>query len=99
MQGFEDVPKDSTGRSYRSWPAEAFSGRIFVGYCFSQELPDTDVFPDGATGATFVNCNLDNCLIPGGSTVSGGSQRRFRAQQDGLDWLLDDDDQPVSRLL
>jgi hypothetical protein len=49
------------------------------------------------TGTTFVNCNLDNCFIPPGNTVTGGSQRRYISNADG-DWLVDADNNIVGPL-
>ncbi len=77
--------QDFTGRNLTE--AKDIDGEI-VGSCFSQEVPDSDVFPPDAK-IRFVNCNLDNCLIPEGCTVEGGSQRRFQVQNDLNDWEID----------
>ena len=92
-----------------SYSHKSFSGKslvdrvdmqdiIITGSSFSQEIPDSQVFPSTMQGVVFINCNLDNCLIPEGNTVVGGSQRRFKAMEDGSDWLLDEDDLPVEKL-
>lgn len=62
---------------------------------FSQEEPDTVVFPDDAVNIRFVNCNLDNCKLPRGSSVVGGTARRFFVQNDLRDWEIDQQGQPV----
>ena len=87
--------KDFTGRNLTGHTIEP---QVITGSCFSQEKPDTAVFPQNMTGVTFVNCNLDNCAIPEGNTVIGGSTRRFCVQEDGFDWLVDGDNNPIERL-
>lgn len=62
------------------------------------EQPDSRIFPSGMTGTTFINCNLDNLIIPPGNTVIGGSHIRFKAQEDGFDWELDQNNQPIRKL-
>lgn len=69
-----------------------------VGACFSQENPDTHVFRESLTGVTFINCNLDNVYIPSGNTVIDCSQRRFKCQVDGYDWIVDENNNPVTPL-
>jgi len=66
--------------------------------CFSQEKPDSNIFPQNMSGVTFINCNLDNCIIPAGNAVIDCSQRRFKAQDDGFDWLIDKNNNPIERL-
>ena len=82
--------------SYKSWkrqqftaedPAD-FAGEI-IGACFSQDEPFTDVFPATMTGVTFTKCNLDNCNIPAGNTVNGGTNKQLKTQNDGEIWLVD----------
>lgn len=74
------------------------NGQTITGSCFSHEKPDAHIFPDDMTGVTFINCNLDNCFIPAGNTVVGGSQRRFIVQDDGFDWIIDENNQPMEKL-
>ena len=74
----------------RNW-----NGFVFYAVSFSQEIPDSHIFPDDMTGATFINCNLDNVFIPEGNMVIGGRQNRFKAQNDGNDWEIDETDKPV----
>ena len=68
---------------------------IIVGSCFSQETPSTEVFPADAE-IHFLNCNLDNCVIPEGCTVDGGSVRRHKHQNDGRIWEIDDNGIPTN---
>lgn len=69
-------------------------GTVVYGSCFSCETPDQHIFRDDMTGVTFYNCNLDNCFIPDGNKVIGGSQRRFEVQNDMRDWLVDEEGNP-----
>ena len=36
-----------------------------------------------------MNCNLDNVTLPRGVTVTGGSHRLVKRQNDGGDWVCD----------
>ena len=87
--------KDFTGQSLKD--CDDLNGLTITGSCFAQEKIDSDIFPDVMTGATFVNCNLDNCLIPSGNTIEGGSHRRYKSF-DGVDWLVDENNTPVKVL-
>jgi hypothetical protein len=90
--------KDFTNRSLKSFGAPRLSGAVIYASCFSQEKPDSEIFPNGMAGATFYNCNLDNCVIPAGNAVIGGSRRRFAVQNDLREWLVDDDGNPTTLL-
>lgn len=83
--------RDFTGRGF----VDVKNGANVYGSCFSCETPDTPMFKPNLI-ATFYNCNLDNCLIPLGCTVVGGTQRRYKVQADGEDWLLDQTDKPTT---
>lgn len=71
------------------------SNQIITGSCFSQETPDTHVFPEDMTGTTFIDCNLDNVFIPQGNTVIRGTQKRFIVQNDLRDWIIDENNNPI----
>ncbi len=90
--------KDFTGESvsYMNFP----SGMCIYASNFSQETLDSEIFPEGMTGVTFIKCNLDNVYIPPGNTADPqhNSRRRYQVQEDGYDWLLDENNQPVERL-
>lgn len=85
--------KDFTGRTLIE--ATDLNGQTITGSCFSQETPDSEIFPVGMTGVTFINCNLDNVIIPDGNTVQDCSTRRFQVQNDLNDWEIDENDDPV----
>ena len=88
--------KDFTGRLMTD--KTDLNGKTIEGACFSQEKPDTHIFPENMTGVTFKNCNLDNVFIPEGNTLIACSNRRFKAQTDGEDWLVGVDGKPISPL-
>lgn len=85
--------KDFTGQILKD--RTDMSNQTIQGSCFSQETPDTHVFPEDMTGTTFIDCNLDNVYIPVGNTVQGGTQKRFIVQNDLRDWILDENDNPI----
>lgn len=87
--------KDFTGRDLSSMN---ISNKVIYGSCFSQEQLDRHCFPENMTGVTFINCNLDNCYIPEGNTILGKQPRRFQLQEDGFDWILDKNNNPVEKL-
>lgn len=78
--------KDFTGQDLSD---RNLDGLTICGSCFSQETPDRHIFSDKMTGVTFLWCNLDNVYIPPGNTAKNCSQRIFKAQPDGEDWILD----------
>lgn len=88
--------KDFTGRNLRNEKIEP--GETIEASCFSQEKPDTHVFPDDMTGVTFLRCNLDNVFIPEGNLMIDCRQRRFLVQNDGNDWEVDENNLPVQLL-
>lgn len=89
--------KDFTGKTLLS--ATDLEGITIYGSCFSQETPDTQVFPNNLIKITFVNCNLDNVfLVKPGWIIVGGTQRRFKVQNDLRDWEIDTNGIPVKVL-
>lgn len=86
--------KDFTG----SYPLPDLSGRTIYNTCFSCETPDTKRFPDEMTGVTFLECILDNVFLPPGNIIVGPEPKRFLAQNDGNDWLVDENNKPVEIL-
>ena len=85
--------KDFTGKTLTD--AKDLKDIVIFGSCFSQEIPDTKVFPDDMQNVTFIGCNLDDVYIPVGNTVIGGTQKRFKVQNDLEDWILDKDNKPI----
>lgn len=90
--------KDFSGQSFTGIEAAEFNNTTIKGSCFYQENePNSDVFPSEMTGVTFEGCNLDNVSIPSGNTVNSSCcTRKMQVQEDGLDWLLDDDLNTIS---
>ena len=88
--------KDFTGRTLKD--AEDLKDMIVYASCFSQETPDSHIFPENMKDITFVNCNLDNVYIPAGNTIVGGSQRRFKVQNDKMNWFVDKNNNPIEPL-
>jgi hypothetical protein len=89
--------KDFTGQDFSSVDASEFNNTEIKGSCFYQEgEPDTEIFPTGVTGVTFIRCNLDNVKIPVGNTVDKTCiNRKIKAQNDLEDWFLNDSNQPT----
>lgn len=85
--------KDYTGLDWAN--REKLDGLVIQGSCFSQEIPDRKIFPPQMAGVTFIECNLDNCQIPAGNIVLGGTKRKFKVQNDGEDWIVDDSHLPI----
>ena len=85
--------KDFTGQILTD--RKDLNDKIIFGSCFSQEIPDTKVFPDDMKNVIFVNCNLDNVYIPAGNIVMGSTQRRFKVMNDWEDWIVDKDNKPI----
>lgn len=87
--------KDFTGRNLTE--RKDMNGLTITGSCFSQEIPDSIVFPEDMHDVTFINCNLDNCYIPPfGNVINGGSARRYKIQNDLNTWEIDENDIPTT---
>jgi len=89
--------------SHHSWKRQTFTtadpkvfnGAKIVGACFYQDEPYTDVFPANIEDVEFIDCNLDNCNIPAGATVTRGTNKHIKAQKDGQYWIVDKSGNPV----
>ena len=66
--------------------------------------PRADIFPDGTDNVTFINCNLDNIILPKNSTLINCSNRRIRSFKDVAgeksedDRVLDEDNKPIRKV-
>jgi len=85
-QSFVDVSPDE------------FSNKIIVGSNFSQNEPDTKVFPNGVVNCTLKNCVALNTVIPAGFILENTRNERIKTQNDGEYWIVDKDLKPVSPL-
>lgn len=86
--------KDFTQRNLLE--AEDLEGMVIFGSSFSQENPDTRVFPDKVKKMTFYNCNLSNVfMVKPGWIVIGGTERRYKVQNDLKDWEVDNTEKPI----
>jgi hypothetical protein len=86
--------KDFTNKSLKDI-GDSLNNKTIYRTCFSQETPDSVIFPADMIGVTFVYCNLDNVYIPPGNTVIESSQVRFKVQEDGKDWIVDENNNPI----
>lgn len=59
-------------------PSSIENGEVFEFCNFTQAIAGTDIF-SGATGLTFRNCNLINCVVPVGSIIEkcNNTQKSF----------------------
>jgi len=78
--------------------AKDFNNTEIIGSSFAQREPFTDVFPSDMTGVTFINCNLNNCNIPVGNTVEGGTNKHHKTQNDCEEWVVDAQLKPIEPL-
>lgn len=87
--------KDFTDKSLKKVSVKELNNTIIIGSCFYQnnEIDDVaelkDIFPDGMTGVTFKNCNLDNVYIPVGNTLIDCVNKLIKKQNDGFHWKID----------
>jgi len=86
--------KDFTGLKIK----ENLDGKVIHGSCFSQEIPDTHIFPEDMKGVKFSWCNLDNVFIPEGNEVIGREPKRWQVQNDHQTWIVDKDNKPIEPL-
>ena len=74
-----------------------FSNSIIVGASFYQSAPYTVVFPEGVENCELKNCNVDNCVLPSGFSVSGSTtNKHFKVQNDGENWIVSDKLAPIA---
>ena len=86
MKNLKYSHKDFTHKSFLKENSKDFEGEI-VGSCFYHEGELSEIFPKDIQ-ATFINCNLDNVIIPAGCKVIGGTNKEIKAV-DGADWVCD----------
>lgn len=86
--------KDFTGRTLIE--CTDLNGQYIHNSCFSQEQPNTRIFPDDMTGVKFEYCNLENVFIPMGNTVINCETRQYKVQNDLNDWEIDDNGYPTT---
>ena len=68
---------------------------IYASSFYQENLPNSHVFREDMKGVKFYNCNLDNCFVPDGNEVVGGTQRKIMVQNDLNDWEVDENLQPI----
>jgi hypothetical protein len=73
-----------------------FDGTDIIGASFYQDNPYTEVFPANIKNVRFINCNLDNCKIPAGAEVIGGTNKHFRVMNDKEYWIVGPDLKPIA---
>lgn len=87
--------KDFTGRDLSD--REDMSDLMIEGLCLSQSTP-SHVLPAHLTNTTFIDSNLDNVIVPAGNFMIRCANRRFIPMEDGNDWEIDDDGNPIKIL-
>lgn len=87
--------KSLNRQSFTKIDPKDFTGEI-IGSSFFQINPFTDVFPPNLTGVIFTRCNLDNCNVPIGCVVVGGTNKHIKIQNDQEYWIVDDQLKPIS---
>jgi len=89
--------------------ASKLNNTEIIGSCFAKEGGYQDVFPEGMTGVTFTRCNLDNCNIPAGNTLTvdtvfsglSTSNKEIKTENDKEDWIYESGviKEPISKAL
>ena len=90
--------KDFSHKTFVDTKPEEWNDTEVVNSCFYNETPNTKVFPDGIKDVQFIDCNLDNVVVPETCTIEGGCHRLIQVQNDLEDWILDKDLKPVEPL-
>ena len=85
-------------KSFVDISPDEFSNKIIVGSNFSQNEPDTRVFPNGVVNCTLKNCVALNAIIPAGFILENTRNERIKTQNDGEYWIVDKDLKPISPL-
>lgn len=87
--------KNFVNWSFVNRPEYDFNNKVIYGSVFTNETPDSQIFPANLTGATFIKCHLQNVIIPNGNTVIDCLTDRFKRQNDGNDWLINNLNAPI----
>jgi len=82
-------------QSFVNVPVKEFDSSEIIGSSFYQDIPYSKVFPDSIKGVKFINCNLDNCIIPIGAIVIGGTNKHFKVMNDQEYWIVDKNKNPI----
>ena|SRR3990167_2548251 len=92
--------RNFTNQSFKDkYPLDKIEGKTIYQSSFYHEKPKARTFDDRMKNVTFLNCNLDNCIIPPGNIVVRCSTQKFRVNPiDKKDYLIDDDDKLVRPL-
>ena len=94
-----EINEEWSFKNFSNRPVPDIPSNITV-YCtqFYHEIPDSFTFPATMTGVRFVKCNLDNVIVPAENVITECSQKRFRVQNDGNDWEINEFNKPVKYL-
>lgn len=89
--------KDYTNQSLKSENVNGFNNTEIHGSQFYQEgVVNADIFPDGMTGVTFINCDLNNVKVPAGNTIDPSCcNKRIQVKNDKEDWECDSNGDPI----
>jgi hypothetical protein len=90
--------KDFTDQIFTHTDLSEWNNTEIIGSCFYNQIPLTKVFPSEIKNVKFIGCNLNNIIIPDGCTVEGGCHILIQVQNDGEDWILDKDLNPIEPL-
>lgn len=82
--------KDFSGQILINEPAGDFSNSEIIGANFFQcNQPRKNVFPSGSENIEFIDCNLDNCVLPSNSTLTRSTNLQIKVI-DGEDCIVDE---------
>jgi hypothetical protein len=90
--------------SNKVWPNRDLTSCVDMKGCviyassFYNEKPNSTVLPSDLSGTTFIKCQLNNVIVPNGVTLIDCDTRKFQVQNDGFDWWLDNDGNPMERI-
>ncbi len=91
--------RDFMHKSFKDVKAEEFNNSVIVGSCFYQEgTKRIEIFPK-LENVEFRRCNLDNVKLKGTNlTLTEGTTNKKIKAKDGVDWIYDEDDNPIEPL-
>lgn len=93
-----EVFDELSNKSLTGWDLSLrndLNGKVIYNSCIANEKPNAQVLPANLTGAKFICCNLNNVVIPNGNEVIDCSVKKFQVQNDGEDWIIDNDLKPL----
>jgi hypothetical protein len=90
-----DIDESLSFKNFVNHYVEIPNNAVIYASSFYHESPQIEYFPETMENVIFIKCNLDNIKIPAGVTLIDCKNELFQVQEDGNDWRLGENLQPI----